>query len=364
MPFESRVFSLAKDAEHPDENQDACRIDPARAVAVIADGVATGIFSRRWAEILASATLAAPPEVADKEAFAAWLSERRQAWSAGIDVDGLAWFQKPKMRQGAFSTLLWVRLDPVEADEAAPEPAFRLRARAIGDSCLLHVRGGQVLTSFPIERSEELDADPVVLGSLDLGRDHLLEFQSLEATCRPGDLVVLCTDAVAHWALKRQERGDPPQWDRYWDVSEPDWQQEIAELRSQQQMRYDDATLALLRVVEKLAEAERREQVAGAAATEAETGQTAENPGPPLLEQAAPGPPPLGPGAPVQLDPQPPPLPDWKARLKSLSGEFAQQVSEQLSRGLKQLKKAKGSADEAIRKYREKRRSRDKDEKK
>ena len=58
MAFESRVFSLAKDAEHPDENQDACRIDPARAVAVIADGVATGIFSRRWAEILAAATLA------------------------------------------------------------------------------------------------------------------------------------------------------------------------------------------------------------------------------------------------------------------------------------------------------------------
>lgn len=348
MPFESRVFSLAKDAEHPDENQDACRVDPARAVAVIADGVATGIFSRRWAEILSDATLAGPPEVDDRPAFAAWLSERRRDWSAGIDVDGLAWFQKPKMRQGAFSTLLWVRLDPIDADGAAPETAFRLRARAIGDSCLLHLREGQVLATFPIERAEELDADPVVLGSLDLGRDHLLEFRSLEADCRLGDLVVLCTDAVAHWALTHQEAGDPPRWDRYWDMSEPDWQQEIADLRSRREMRYDDATLVLLRVVEKVAQDGRAEQVAGSAAAAAK---------PPA------GPPPLEPAVPPPLEPQrPPPLPDWKTRLRTLSAEFAQQVGEQLSRGLKQLKKARESADEAIRKYRQKRPPHDADE--
>jgi hypothetical protein len=337
MPFEHRVFSLAKDAEHPDENQDACRIDPARAVAVIADGVATGIFSRRWAEILAAATLASPPDVADEAAFAAWLAEQRRAWSAGIDLDGLTWFQKPKMRQGAFSTLLWVRLDPVETNEPAAEPVFRLRARAIGDSCLLHVRAGRVLRTFPIEHSEELDADPVVLGSLDLGRDHLLEFQSLETTCRPGDLVVLCTDAVAHWALKRQEQGDPPRWDRYWGMSGPDWQREIADLRSRREMRYDDATLALLRVVDKAVEPERGETAPGTAARVAESGQPAEKPGPP-------------------------PLPDWRARLKSLSGEFAEQLSQQVSRGLKQLRKARDSADEAIRKYRDRLRLHDKDD--
>jgi hypothetical protein len=369
MPFRSSVFTLAKDAEHPGENQDVCRVDGARGVAVIADGVASGIFSRRWAEILTEAVVADPPDPADRPAFAARLAAWREAWAAGVDVASLAWFQKAKMRQGAFSTLLWVRLDMLEPTDPARPPGFRLRGHAIGDSCLLHVRGQEVLRTFPIQHSAELEADPVVLGSLDLGRDHLLEFRSLETDCRPGDLVVLCTDAVAQWALRGQEQGRPPSWDRYAAMDEAQWREEISDLRERREMRYDDATLAVLRVSDRPVETvhghcpefrDVRENGAVPLTGQGPPKQTAAAPGPPSREPGKPVPP-LRPAAPVELIPPGEPAPqDWKTKLKSLSEEFADQVGQQLSRGLEQLKKARHSADGAIRKYREKLRSRNK----
>ena len=81
MSFQSRIFQLAKDTEHPEQCQDAFGVDPSRAIAVVADGVATAIFSRRWAEILTQAVAAEPPDPDDKEAFAQWLAGHRQTWS-------------------------------------------------------------------------------------------------------------------------------------------------------------------------------------------------------------------------------------------------------------------------------------------
>ena len=106
MRFESRVFQLAKDAGHPEENQDAYHADARRGIAAIADGVASAIFSRRWAQILTQATVADTPRTGDKEAFGRWLAERREVWASEIELAELAWFQKPKLRQGAFSSYI------------------------------------------------------------------------------------------------------------------------------------------------------------------------------------------------------------------------------------------------------------------
>lgn len=342
MRFEFRDFNLAKDAEHPEENQDSFSTDVDRGMAAIADGVASGIFARQWARILTQATVAEPPDPGDQPAFAAWLAARREAWSAEIDVSQLAWFQKPKLREGAFSTLLWVEITPIDERDRQAQDPWRLRAQAVGDSCLFHLRGGELLRAFPIEKAESLEADPVVIGSLDLGRDHLLEFPSYEALCRPGDLLVLCTDAVADWALRQCEAGRPPVWGDYWDRTEQAWQEEVAALRSERQMRYDDATLLLLRVTDGVA--------------------LPEQPGRPTpTVEATPSTEPAG----------PPPLPDaahsdvaahsdWAHKLKSFTDQVADQVSEQVARGVKKLKEVKESAGSAIKKYRERLRSQDK----
>jgi hypothetical protein len=205
----------------------------------------------------------------------------------------------------------------------------------VGDTCLFHFRGAELLRAFPIERSAELEADPVVIGSVDLNRDELLRFASYEALCRPGDLVVLCTDAVADWVLRRHEAADPPAWEDYWDMPEAAWQEEVAALRRDRHMRYDDATLALLRVGDGVS-------------VPAESARST-----PAAEPAPGGPsaPPAGPAS------GPPSHADWSQRLKSLSDQF----SEQVARGMKKLQGVRQSAESALRKYRDKPRPDDRD---
>jgi len=254
MQFHSRVFALAKDTEQPQQYEDSYALDAARGIAVVADGVSSAIFSRAWANILTEAVAADPPNPFDPEGMALWLQLRRQTWHEQIDTTGLAWFQKAKMALGAFSTLLWVQLSSPPEEMEGAAGTVRLQCFAIGDSCLLHIRDGQLVRSFPIQHSSELEANPVVLGSLDLNRDHLMQFVSIDELCYPGDLLILCTDAVADWALRSYEAGIAVDWDRYWEVSEEQWVAEIVDLRNQQMMRYDDATMMLLQVCGEPAE--------------------------------------------------------------------------------------------------------------
>ncbi|MHC4402580.1 MAG: protein phosphatase 2C domain-containing protein [Planctomycetota bacterium] len=335
--FESRVFKLAKDAERPEENQDACRADAARGIAAIADGVASAIFSRKWAGILTEAAVADPPNPNDRDAFREWLAARREAWSAQINVADLAWFQKPKLREGAFSTLLWVEVLPLDESDREPADPWRLRVFAIGDSCLFHVREGRTLRTFPVEKAEEFNEDPLVVGSVDLNRDELLRFESLEEICRPGDLLALCTDAVAEWALKEQNAGNLPAWEKCWTKTEEAWQEEILALRNDRRMRHDDATLLLLRVSD------------GATEPTSTAPAAARSPAPTTPPPAEPPP----------LPSEPPRLPDWGENLKTLSQQLAAGVSKRVARGIEKLKGLKEKAGSAFRRYRERLRSDD-----
>lgn len=241
MRFESRIFQLAKDPQAPTDFQDACQVDAAQGVATVADGVSSSLFAGVWASILTAAVVADPPDPADPNAFGRWLANRRAAWSQQIDASNLPWFQKVKLKQGAFSTLLWIRLNPSGSE-------YGMQCWAVGDCCLFHVRGERLLRSFPILNSAELDANPLALGSLDLNHDQYLRFATFDDGCSPGDTLVLCTDALAGWALKEYESGRTPAWDRLWSLSEDAWRAEIIEQRAAQQIRYDDTTLLLLRV--------------------------------------------------------------------------------------------------------------------
>ncbi len=212
--------------------------------------MSSSLFSGPWAAILAEAVVAHDLDTADPAALAGWLQERRQAWAGRIDTSGLAWFQRPKLPTGAFSTLLWVRVQPDEQARPGSFGGYRLTGHAIGDSCLFHVRGGELVRSFPQKESAEFQADPLVLGSVDLKRDHLLRFATLDEVCYPDDLLILCTDALAEWALRSYETGDLPAWDDFWRMPEDEWRSGILWLRQQGQIRIDDTTMVLLVVAE------------------------------------------------------------------------------------------------------------------
>jgi hypothetical protein len=268
MRFESRSLWIAKDTEMPQCYEDAFCLDAERGAAAIADGVSEGIFSGPWARILTETVVAEPPNLNDPAEFQAWLAQRRTTWAGQIDTSRLAWYQRPKLIDGGMSTLLWLTLWPNDGQGDCPNfrlsengtvpfdskpGSYLLETFAIGDCCLFHVREGNLIRSFPLQSAAEFDLTPGMIGSVDQKRDHLLEFKTVADVCLPGDLLALCTDALAQWALGRSDAGSPVDWERYWEMPAESWQEEIAALRRDRQMRYDDTTLLLLRVVEEKA---------------------------------------------------------------------------------------------------------------
>ncbi len=245
MFFQHRTFRLAKDASQPQADQDAMAVDPIRGIAAIADGVSSTLFAGRWAQLLAEAVVAEPPRLDDPQSLPRWIGPLREVWEEGVDEDSLAWHQKPKLRDGAASTLLWIELDPANSKV---DQQHRLRAFAMGDCCLFHVHQGQVVRAFPLEDSRRFDIDPDVLRSRPSTGDLSLAFDTLTDNCEQGDLLALCSDALAAWALVQLESGCSPQWESFWHLTDEQWNKKIQMLRTNHVIRYDDTTLVLLRI--------------------------------------------------------------------------------------------------------------------
>jgi serine/threonine protein phosphatase PrpC len=246
MIFHHRAFWLPKDIQEPKGYEDAFQVDGERGLAAVCDGVASTLFSGRWASIVAQAVVHEPPRTHDPAALEAWLKRTRETWAASVDEPSLAWHQKAKLMDGAGTTLLWVQVAaPMVADGIARP--YDVWAFSIGDCCLFHVRGGQVLQTFPIQQSASFEEHPRVIRSV-FKRSDTLAFEAMETQCRPGDLLVLCTDAVACWTMKQLEAGGQVDWDRYWRMSQAEWQQWVVSLRQENQIRFDDSTVVLLRV--------------------------------------------------------------------------------------------------------------------
>jgi serine/threonine protein phosphatase PrpC len=246
MLFDHRAYWLPKDIQDPNAYEDAFVVDGARGVAAICDGVASTIFAGRWAGILAQAVAASPPDTTDRGLFEAWLSQVREAWTRSIDESSLAWHQKPKLVEGAGATLLWVEVSmmPGPANVARP---YQVRAYSIGDCCLFHVRNGRVLQTFPIQESTRFEENPQVIRSV-VKRSDVVTFEAMETQCNPGDLLILCTDAIAAWTMRQIEAGMPVDWEGLWQMPQPQWQQWVVRLRQAKQIRFDDSTAVLLRI--------------------------------------------------------------------------------------------------------------------
>ena len=144
-------------------------------------------------------------------------------------------------------------------------------------------------------------------------RDDLLEFHRIDEPYQPGDLVVLCTDALADWALRSEESGSPPTWSAYWDMPQADWEVEIKSLRDDRQIRFDDTTLVLLRIAEET--------------------------------------PPVPPPAALPAAESPPPDQDWTHTIEEISEQVGRQLSEGTVWAVKRLKTAGQAARSAIEKY-------------
>ena len=142
-------------------------------------------------------------------------------------------------------------LGPAEAG------VVRFRAWALGDSCVIHLRGGALRWSRPVARAEDFGYDPKLLMTRPgFEQKYALFWDEWEAALETGDWLILATDAVSEYVLRQCEVGraadllafladlaalpGPVRWERFEEF--------IMARRRSGELRNDDVGLAALRL--------------------------------------------------------------------------------------------------------------------
>lgn len=189
--------------------------------AGVCDGATESALAKDWAHLLsrtaAEHALDRPDLLAGGAAFEEFASSAVAQWDPWLarytqarvaQARPLKWYEHTKLAEGAYATLLTVRVDPDPGlHHETAEPAWRWRAAALGDSCLFHLRDDRLVQAFPVEAAEDFGTVPDLFGS----RNHdvaLLARRTrfAEGRCGPGDRLLLMTDALAAWFLSAPDQ--------------------------------------------------------------------------------------------------------------------------------------------------------------
>lgn len=224
------VASVPKPGNRLDENEDAAAGDPAALRFAVADGASEGWQSGAWAARLAAAFVRRPPTPAD---FPRWLGAVRQSWQPPADAGPVPWYAEQKREQGAFAAFVGVEFRP-----STKTPGLAWKAVAVGDSCLIVLRGGRVELSFPVTAPEAFGNSPKLVPSAVAARCPRPEW--LAGRAEPGDVFLLATDAGAAAILRAAAApgGLPP-------FADP--RAVLESLAAFQPPPHDDLTLAVIR---------------------------------------------------------------------------------------------------------------------
>jgi hypothetical protein len=241
-------WSLPKLGSGPETNDDAARaIDlPSgrrrwfRTVEgmrlAVADGATQSFLAGRWAELLVGAALEGPID-----GFGTRVDRLRLGWPDELERyrteraeagRPLAWFEEPKLADGAASTVLVVEVRNGVAELGA-----------IGDSIAVLVREGHVIDSFPIDDPSAFGNHPTLVRTVSDAPEPQIHRWEL----RRGDHIVVVTDAVGAWLLSRAAEGSVASLlDDLTDESR--FGELVRREREAGRLQDDDATVAVMAV--------------------------------------------------------------------------------------------------------------------
>jgi hypothetical protein len=236
-PFSVVAFSCAKAGNAPSEYEDAwCGSDGASRCRVgVADGATESSFSGLWARLLVE-TYARRSEVGGD--FFDQLAPARRLWRMRCHRDNMPWYAKEKLKSGAFAAFVGLELSVA---------GRTWKAVAIGDSCVFQLDrtapDTRLVTVFPLTKSKEFAASPYLVGTkLGTIRDVRDHQKLAEGALRDRDVMLVTTDAISAWLLRRQEDGKPV-WNEVTALSsQAEFDAFVASAR-QDGMRNDDVTL-------------------------------------------------------------------------------------------------------------------------
>jgi hypothetical protein len=241
--IQTRHFILPKEGSGPEECEDAFAFDAGSLRFAVADGATEAFDARRWAARLAAEWVGAVRAPLTAREFGPWLKEQGEWLRASWEGRKLPWYAEEKRRAGSYAAFVGLRLE-------ASGRRMGWRALALGDSCLVHGRGGEVLDAFPLDSHEAFTSTPPLVPSGEHSREAALaRLVEREGRAEPGDTFLLMTDALSAWYLEASARRDPraEQFDSLLAASENGPLSELVR-RERAAARMKDDDVAVVRV--------------------------------------------------------------------------------------------------------------------
>ncbi len=225
--------TVPKAAETADWNEDHWEDGADRGVITLCDGASESFDSRSWAESLCRNHLHG------SVGLETWVAEATQEYDSLYQAELLSWSKAAALQRGSFSTLLSIKYDQDRSE---------LEVFAIGDSIVVLCEGGGIRATFPISSASEFEERPLLLSTKASFNSFLTDPSFLTKATRVeavsgATTCLMMTDALGHWCLRSQERGDA-QWRFLLEVaSEQDFRDFVVARRASGELKIDDTTL-------------------------------------------------------------------------------------------------------------------------
>jgi len=111
-------------------------------------------------------------------------------------VKTLPWYAAEKAASGSFAAFVGIE---VNRDGA-------WKALALGDCCLFHERGAELLAAFPLANPECFSSRPVLIPSLPRAIDEAVgSLKTCSGQLENGDHIWLMSDAISAWYLANRD---------------------------------------------------------------------------------------------------------------------------------------------------------------
>lgn len=226
---------VAKHGRAVDENEDRAAAGPLRFA--VADGASDAARAEVWAELLVRAYATGLWDPADPVRRTA-LTDLRMQWRDEVWTDRLPWYAAEKLGRGSAATFVGLTLEPATC---------RYQAVAVGDSCVLHLRGDELLISGPVTSWQDFGRYPDAIRTRpdDDGEFDATLWQT-EGRFEDGDIFVLASDALSKFLLRRygEVPGDTTLPDLATGDAFAEW---VRGARVSQQLDNDDTTICVVR---------------------------------------------------------------------------------------------------------------------
>lgn len=244
MQVSTQSFHVPKHGCSEEEYEDACfpegrfQGEVSSFRCAVADGATESAFSRDWAKML----------VGGFGRHELRLEEQQRLLEEAVAARPLPWYLEAKARRGAHATFVGLSLRE-NGDGKSSSPAGAWHAFAIGDSCVFHVRGEELLEAGPMSSSQDFGNTPHLVSSRGGSklRRGAPELRILSGRWQAKDTFYLATDAMAQWLMAEHEAGHSL-WRMLREQGSEVFPPIISILRGTDRMHNDDTTLLRVEV--------------------------------------------------------------------------------------------------------------------